>query len=58
MPEFTPDTDAITHLLEVMAKLRGEQGCPWDREQNHATLVPYLIEEAYELVEAMRDKEG
>lgn len=53
MSKSTPDSDGITQLLEVMAKLRGEQGCPWDREQNHATLVPYLIEEAYELVEAI-----
>jgi MazG family protein len=38
-------------LLEVMARLRS--GCPWDREQTHRTLVPYLIEETYEVVEAI-----
>ncbi|MDE2482459.1 MAG: nucleoside triphosphate pyrophosphohydrolase [bacterium] len=38
-------------LVEVMARLRA--GCPWDREQTHRTLVPYLIEETYEVVEAI-----
>src|SRR5439155_19280452 len=35
------------------ARLRGEGGCPWDREQTHATLRTYLIEEAYEVLEAL-----
>ncbi len=38
-------------LVEVMARLR--RGCPWDREQTHESLVPYLIEEAYEVVDAI-----
>ena len=38
-------------LVEVMARLR--RGCPWDREQTHATLVPYLLEESYEVAEAI-----
>jgi len=38
-------------LVEVMARLR--RGCPWDREQTHASLVPYLIEEAHEVVDAI-----
>ncbi len=38
-------------LIEIMARLRA--GCPWDREQTHRTLVPYLIEETYEVVEAI-----
>jgi tetrapyrrole methylase family protein/MazG family protein len=38
-------------LVEIMARLR--LGCPWDREQTHRTLVPYLLEEAYEVVEAI-----
>ena len=38
-------------LVEVMARLR--RSCPWDREQTHASLVPYLIEESYEVVEAI-----
>jgi tetrapyrrole methylase family protein/MazG family protein len=38
-------------VVEIMARLR--MGCPWDREQTHRTLVPYLIEETYEVVEAI-----
>ncbi len=38
-------------LIEVMARLR--RGCPWDREQTHDSLVPYLIEETYEVVDAI-----
>ncbi|HZZ66272.1 MAG TPA: nucleoside triphosphate pyrophosphohydrolase [Candidatus Baltobacteraceae bacterium] len=38
-------------LIEIMARLRAS--CPWDREQTHRTLVPYLIEETYEVVEAI-----
>lgn len=40
-------------LLALMATLRSEDGCPWDREQTHASLKRYLIEEAYELLEAV-----
>lgn len=44
---------SFADLVRVMARLRGEGGCPWDREQNHATLKRYLIEECYELIEAI-----
>ena len=40
-------------LLALMARLRGQGGCPWDREQTRASLRPYLIEEAYEVVQAI-----
>jgi tetrapyrrole methylase family protein/MazG family protein len=40
-------------LLEVMARLRSETGCPWDREQTHASLKPCLLEETYELLDAI-----
>ena len=43
----------LSRLLEVMATLRGEAGCPWDRRQTHRSLIPYLIEETYEAVEAI-----
>lgn len=36
-----------------MAQLRGPGGCPWDHEQTHKTLIPYLIEEAYEVIDAI-----
>jgi len=42
-------------LLEVMAELRGEQGCPWDKEQTHVSLKPCLLEETYELLDALDD---
>lgn len=44
---------AINHLLEIMMRLRAPGGCPWDNEQSHATLKPYLIEEAYEVIQAI-----
>ena len=40
-------------LVEIMARLRGPEGCPWDREQTHESLTGHLIEETYELVEAL-----
>ena len=40
-------------LVRIMAKLRSGTGCPWDREQTHQTLRPYLIEEAYEVLDAL-----
>jgi len=43
-------------LIEIMARLR--LGCPWDREQTHRTLVPYLIEETYEVVEAIENEDA
>ena len=46
-------TEALQKLLEVMARLRGDNGCPWDREQTHRSLIPYLLEETYELIEAI-----
>ncbi len=40
-------------LLQVMERLRAENGCPWDREQTHESLKIYLIEETYEVLEAL-----
>jgi tetrapyrrole methylase family protein/MazG family protein len=42
-------------LVEIMARLR--RGCPWDREQTHESLLPYLIEETYEVVEAVEERD-
>src|ERR1700736_1300080 len=41
------------NLVAVQAKLRAPNGCPWDREQTHESLRTYLIEEAYEVLEAI-----
>jgi MazG family protein len=45
---------AFEKLCEIVAKLRAPGGCPWDREQTHESLLPALIEEAYEVTGAMR----
>jgi ATP diphosphatase len=50
---MTPSRD-ISRLIEIMAQLRTPvTGCPWDLEQNFATIAPYTIEEAYEVAEAI-----
>ncbi|GMV43670.1 MAG: nucleoside triphosphate pyrophosphohydrolase [Myxococcales bacterium] len=46
-------TDQVARLVAIMARLRGDGGCPWDRAQDHRTLVQYLIEETYEVVDAI-----
>ncbi|MBS4024402.1 MAG: nucleoside triphosphate pyrophosphohydrolase [Clostridia bacterium] len=43
-------------IVNVMEELRSETGCPWDREQTHSSLKKYLIEEAYEVIEAIEEK--
>lgn len=48
---------AIKDLLQVMAKLRSPQGCPWDREQDHLTLRRHAIEEVYELIDAIEARD-
>jgi tetrapyrrole methylase family protein/MazG family protein len=61
MPESDPVNDSndkpyspgIEAIFEVVARLRAPDGCPWDREQTHESLRPYLLEETYELLEAI-----
>ncbi len=43
----------FARLMEIVATLRGPQGCPWDKEQTLSSLKPYVIEEAYEVCEAI-----
>ena len=43
----------MQHLLEIMRQLRAPNGCPWDQEQTHQSLRPYLLEEAAEAVDAI-----
>jgi tetrapyrrole methylase family protein/MazG family protein len=45
--------DSFDELIRVMAQLRAPEGCPWDREQSHRSLRPYLLEETYEALEAI-----
>ncbi len=40
-------------LVSIMDILRGDKGCPWDKKQNHETLKPYLLEECYEVIDAI-----
>src|SRR5262245_62691464 len=50
--------DAMERLLAVMQLLRNPQGgCPWDLEQDFATIAPYTIEEAYEVADAIERKD-
>jgi tetrapyrrole methylase family protein / MazG family protein len=55
MPESNdkPYSPGIEAIFEVVARLRAPDGCPWDREQTHESLRPYLLEETYELLEAI-----
>lgn len=53
MDKKTSSGDVFGDLLKVMARLRGNNGCPWDKEQTHASLGRFLIEESYELLEAL-----
>lgn len=48
----------ISSLLSLMKLLRSAQGCPWDKEQTNETLVPYTLEEAYEVADAVYSKQG
>ena len=45
----------LEKLVDIIAVLRSENGCPWDREQTHKTLCPNMLEEAYEAVDAIDD---
>ena len=45
----------FANLRRIIAELRGPNGCPWDREQTHESLKKYLLEEAYELIDAIND---
>jgi tetrapyrrole methylase family protein/MazG family protein len=52
-PSDRPYSPGIQAIFEVVARLRAPGGCPWDREQTHESLRPYLLEETYELLEAI-----
>jgi len=58
VPESTPVSEqpyppGLPAIFEVVRRLRAADGCPWDREQTHESLRPYLLEETYELLEAI-----
>ena len=47
----------LTRLRQVMDKLRSPGGCPWDAEQDHVTLLKFLLEESYEFIEAVEEND-
>lgn len=56
----SPEPDPLRALVGVMDRLRSPGGCPWDAQQTHESLVPYVLEEAHELAEAIeaQDRPG
>lgn len=55
--EKKQSADSMVRFLEIMEKLRAPDGCPWDREQTHESLRKCLIEEAYEVIDAIDRKD-
>jgi uncharacterized protein YabN with tetrapyrrole methylase and pyrophosphatase domain len=53
MSEPTPDQKAIERLIEIMARLRAPDGCAWDREQTPSNLKAQMLEECYEVIDAI-----
>jgi MazG family protein len=52
-----PSGASFERLVEIMATLRGPEGCPWDKEQDLDTLKPMLIEEVYEVIDAVENRD-
>jgi tetrapyrrole methylase family protein/MazG family protein len=50
--------EAFGRLVDIMAALRAENGCPWDREQTRESLKPFLVEETYEVLEALDEDDA
>lgn len=48
-----PENNFFQELVALMERLRGAGGCPWDKEQTHESLKPYLVEETYEVIDAI-----
>lgn len=57
MPQPPKTLNEFSSLVQATADLRGPEGCPWDKEQTHESLIPYAIEETYEMIEALEDKD-
>jgi len=54
---WDPPGARLLDVVAVMDRLRSPGGCPWDAEQTHASLAPYLIEEAYEMLDAIEESD-
>ena len=48
--------NTLLELKQIVKKLRSPNGCDWDKQQTHSSLIPYLIEETYEVVEAIENR--
>ena len=46
----------LNSLIQIVKKLRSPQGCPWDKKQNHDSLIPYFLEEVYEVIESVDER--
>lgn len=57
-PEKNEPESPLARLVEIVGRLRGEEGCPWDREQTIRSVRPYVLEEAYEVAEAIDKQDG
>lgn len=54
---MSTDAEALDELLAIMDRLLSPDGCPWDREQTHQSLIRYLIEESYEVIDAINEQD-
>ena len=50
---MTSSTDQFAELINIVKRLKAPDGCPWDREQTNASLLPYFLEEVYEVIESV-----
>lgn len=57
MPQPPKNLKDFNSLIQIVADLRGPEGCPWDHDQNHQSLAPYAIEEVHELAEAIEQND-
>jgi XTP/dITP diphosphohydrolase len=57
-PPAQPAGARLLEVVAVMDRLRAEGGCPWDAQQTHRSLMPYLLEEAYEVYEALENDDA
>ena len=57
MIDNTKTSKLFVDLVNIVEKLRSPEGCPWDKEQTHESLLPYFLEEAYEVIESIELKD-
>ena len=57
MIDNTKTSKLFVDLVNIVEKLRSPEGCPWDKEQSHESLLPYFLEEAYEVIESVELKD-